>query len=166
MIGLDTTTERDLLIMSPEARKAKIKQLKDKIKAEKKAHKDFQKIADLEAKLAEKQNHNNYQYTKAKELQAINKLLSTGEYVDTPIGFLEEQKLIVDLYKNRKNLAQQGMIQLNIDGQTINVYNEARIRDSKTAYHQLVNYNQPLNVLEKFITENSKMSLSQARSMI
>lgn len=166
MIGLDTTTERDLLIMSPEARKAKIKQLKDKIKAEKKAHKDFQKIADLEAKLAEKQNHNNYQYTKAKELQAINKLLSTGEYVDTPIGFLKEQKLIVDLYKNRKNLAQQGMIQLNIDGQTINVYNEARLRDSKIAYGQLVNCNQPQNIAEKLLTENTEIPLSKAREML
>lgn len=154
------------MLQSPDFLDTFIDQIEKDTKLEKKRKKQFKKAAKEMKKNLEAKQENNYYFQQLLSFSQIRNDLENGNYLNTQFTILKKNPLFVDIYKNRKNLSQQGAIQLNIDGQTINVYNEARLRDSKIAYGQLVNYNQPQNIAEKLLTENTEIPLSKAREML
>ena len=156
--------ERALLINSPESRKDYIDDLKAQIKAEKKAAKDLKKIAKLQEELARVSNHNNYNLLKANSLASINSLLQNWTYLDAKLQLPREQKFALELYKNREKLRFQPKVALTIDGSTVEVYNWSMINQSLQVWANIDNCNQPVNIVEKLLVENTKMSLDQARS--
>ena len=155
--------ERALLINSPESRKDYIDDLKAQIKAEKKAAKDLKKIAKLQEELARVSNHNNYNLLKANSLASINSLLQNWTYLDAKLQLPREQKFALELYKNREKLRFQPKVALTIDGSTVEVYNWSMINQSLQVWANIDNCNQPVNIVEKLLVENTKMSLDQAR---
>ena len=156
--------ERALLINSPESRKDYIDDLKAQIKAEKKAAKDLKKIAKLQEELARVSNHNNYNLLKANSLASINSLLQNWTYLDAKLQLPREQKFALELYKNREKLRFQPKVALTIDGSTVEVYNWSMIWQAVDFWTKIDNCNQPVNIVEKLLVENTKMSLDQARS--
>lgn len=154
------------MLQSPDFLDTFIDQIEKDTKLEKKRKKQFKKAAKEMKKNLEAKQENNYYFQQLLSFSQIRNDLENGNYLNTQFTILKKNPLFVDIYKNRKNLSQQGAIQLNIDGQTINVYNEARLRDSKIAYGQLVNCNQPQNIAEKLLTENTEIPLSKAREML
>ena len=155
--------ERALLINSPESRKDYIDDLKAQIKAEKKAAKDLKKIAKLQEKLARVSNHNNYNLLKANSLASINSILQNWTYLDAKLQLPREQKFALELYKNREKLRFQPKVALTIDGSTVEVYNWSMIWQAVDFWTKIDNCNQPVNIVEKLLVENTKMSLDQAR---
>ena len=156
--------ERALLINSPESRKDYIDDLKAQIKAEKKATKDLKKIAKLQEELARVSNHNNYNLLKANSLASINSILQNWTYLDAKLQLPREQKFALELYKNREKLRFQPKVALTIDGSTVEVYNWSMIWQAVDFWTKIDNCNQPVNIVEKLLVENTKMSLDQARS--
>ena len=156
--------ERALLINSPESRKDYIDDLKAQIKAEKKAAKDLKKIAKLQEELARVSNHNNYNLLKANSLASINSILQNWTYLDAKLQLPREQKFALELYKNREKLRFQPKVALTIDGSTVEVYNWSMIWQAVDFWTKIDNCNQPVNIVEKLLVENTKMSLDQARS--
>ena len=156
--------ERALLINSPESRKDYIDDLKAQIKAEKKAAKDLKKIAKLQEELARVSNHNNYNLLKANSLASINSILQNWTYLDAKLQLPREQKFALELYKNREKLRFQPKVALTIDGNTVEVYNWSMIWQAVDFWTKIDNCNQPVNIVEKLLVENTKMSLDQARS--
>jgi hypothetical protein len=71
-----------------------VSRLKEEIKREKKAKKKLKKLHELEKQLAGLKNHNNYNYSAANTLEGINQALESGQYIDTPIAFLNERPFI------------------------------------------------------------------------
>ena len=155
--------ERALLINSPEARKDYIDDLKAQIEAEKKATKDFKKIAKLQEKLTRVANHNNYNLLKANSLASINSILQNWTYLDAKLQLPREQKFALELYKNRGKLRFQPKVALTIDGSTVEVYNWSMIWQAVDFWTKIDNCNQPVNIVEKLLVENTKMNLDQAR---
>lgn len=155
--------ERALLINSPEARKDYIEDLKAQIEAEKKATKDLKKIAKLQEKLARVSNHNNYNLLKANSLASINSILQNWTYLDAKLQLPREQKFALELYKNREKLRFQPKVALTIDGSTVEVYNWSMIWQAVDFWTKIDNCNQPVNIVEKLLVENTKMNLDQAR---
>ena len=155
--------ERALLINSPESRKDYIDDLKAQIKAEKKAAKDLKKIAKLQEELARVSNHNNYNLLKANSLASINSILQNWTYLDAKLQLPREQKFALELYKNREKLRFQPKVALTIDGSTVEVYNWSMIWQAVDFWTKIDNCNQPVNIVEKLLVENTKMSLDQAR---
>lgn len=155
--------ERALLIDSPEARKDYIEDLKAQIEAEKKATKDLKKIAKLQEKLARVSNHNNYNLLKANSLASINSILQNWTYLDAKLQLPREQKFALELYKNREKLRFQPKVALTIDGSTVEVYNWSMIWQAVDFWTKIDNCNQPVNIVEKLLVENTKMNLDQAR---
>ena len=155
--------ERALLINSPEARKRYMDDLKAQIEAEKKAANDLKKIAKLQEKLARVSNHNNYNLLKANSLASINSILQNWTYLDTKLQLPREQKFALELYKNREKLRFQPKVALTIDGSTVEVYNWSMIWQAVDFWTKIDNCNQPVNIVEKLLVENTKMSLDQAR---
>ena len=155
--------ERALLINSPESRKDYIDDLKAQIKAEKKAAKDLKKIAKLQEELARVSNHNNYNLLKANSLASINSILQNWTYLDAKLQLPREQKFALELYKNREKLRFQPKVALTIDGSTVEVYNWSMIWQSVDFWTKIDNCNQPVNIVEKLLVENTKMNLDQAR---
>ena len=156
--------ERALLINSPESRKDYIDDLKAQIKAEKKAAKDLKKIAKLQEELARVSNHINYNLLKANSLASINSILQNWTYLDAKLQLPREQKFALELYKNREKLRFQPKVALTIDGSTVEVYNWSMIWQAVDFWTKIDNCNQPVNIVEKLLVENTKMSLDQARS--
>ena len=156
--------ERALLINSPESRKDYIDDLKAQIKAEKKAAKDLKKIAKLQEELARVSNHNNYNLLKANSLASINSILQNWTYLDAKLQLPREQKFALELYKNREKLRFQPKVALTIDGSTVEVYNWSMIWQAVDFWTKIDNCNQPVNIVEKLLVENTKMNLDQARS--
>lgn len=154
------------MLQSPDFLDTFIDQIEKDTKLEKKRKKQFKKAAKEMKKNLEAKQENNYYFQQLLSFSQIRNDLENGNYLNTQFTILKKNPLFVKIYTNRKNLSQQGAIQLNIDGQTINVYNEARLRDSKIAYGQLVNCNQPQNIAEKLLTENTEIPLSKAREML
>ena len=159
-----TADQRALLINDEDARKDYIKELKEQIKAEKKASKDLKKIRDLQEKLAQVSNHNNYNLNVMNSLSGINSVLQNGTYLDTKFQIPREQKFALELIKKRDLLRSWAVVPLTIDGRTVEVYNGAFVGQSLQTWLRIDNCNQPVNILEKFLTENTKMDLGQARS--
>ena len=155
--------ERALLINSPESRKDYIDDLKAQIKAEKKAAKDLKKIAKLQEELARVSNHNNYNLLKANSLASINSILQNWTYLDAKLQLPREQKFALELYKNREKLRFQPKVALTIDGSTVEVYNWSMIWQAVDFWTKIDNCNQPVNIVEKLLVENTKMNLDQAR---
>ena len=155
--------ERALLINSPEARKRYMDDLKAQIEAEKKAANDLKKIAKLQEKLARVSNHNNYNLLKANSLASINSILQNWTYLDTKLQLPREQKFALELYKNREKLRFQPKVALTIDGSTVEVYNWSMIWQAVDFWTKIDNCNQPVNIVEKLLVENTKMNLDQAR---
>ncbi|MBB1543720.1 MAG: hypothetical protein HG456_003055 [candidate division SR1 bacterium] len=155
--------ERALLINSPEARKDYMDDLKAQIEAEKKAANDLKKIAKLQEKLARVSNHNNYNLLKANSLASINNILQNGTYLDAKLQLPREQKFALELYKNREKLRFQPKVALTIDGSTVEVYNGSMIGQAVDFGTKIDNCNQPVNIVEKLLVENTKMNLDQAR---
>ena len=155
--------ERALLINSPEARKRYMDDLEAQIEAEKKAANDLKKIAKLQEKLARVSNHNNYNLLKANSLASINSILQNWTYLDTKLQLPREQKFALELYKNREKLRFQPKVALTIDGSTVEVYNWSMIWQAVDFWTKIDNCNQPVNIVEKLLVENTKMSLDQAR---
>lgn len=155
--------ERALLINSPEARKDYMDDLKAQIEAEKKAANDLKKIAKLQEKLARVSNHNNYNLLKANSLASINSILQNWTYLDAKLQLPREQKFALELYKNREKLRFQPKVALTIDGSTVEVYNWSMIWQAVDFWTKIDNCNQPVNIVEKLLVENTKMSLDQAR---
>lgn len=161
-------SERTLLVNDESLRKAKIKELKKEIRAEKRAKNDLRKIAKLEADLVNIKNHNNYNYSKANTLEQINQALDTGVYINTPLAFFSENKpLIIDLYKNCKNLKGKNQISLPYQGREIVVYNGTQIQ-KQIGYtdEHIQSCGGYANVVEKWATEKTKMNQGQARNMV
>lgn len=156
--------ERALLINSPEARKRYMDDLKAQIEAEKKAANDLKKIAKLQEKLARVSNHNNYNLLKANSLASINSILQNWTYLDAKLQLPREQKFALELYKNREKLRFQPKVALTIDGSTVEVYNWSMIWQAVDFWTKIDNCNQPVNIVEKLLVENTKMNLDQARS--
>ena len=159
-----TADQRALLINDEDARKDYIKELKEQIKAEKKASKDLKKIRDLQEKLAQVSNHNNYNLNVMNSLSGINSVLQNGTYLDSTFQIPREQKFALELIKKRDLLRSWAVVPLTIDGRTVEVYNGAFVGQSLQTWLRIDNCNQPVNILEKFLTENTKMDLGQARS--
>jgi len=155
--------ERALLINSPEARKDYMDDLKAQIEAEKKAANDLKKIAKLQEKLARVSNHNNYNLLKANSLASINSILQNWTYLDAKLQLPREQKFALELYKNREKLRFQPKVALTIDGSTVEVYNWSMIWQAVDFWTKIDNCNQPVNIVEKLLVENTKMNLDQAR---
>ena len=155
--------ERALLINSPEARNRYMDDLKAQIEAEKKAANDLKKIAKLQEKLARVSNHNNYNLLKANSLASINSILQNWTYLDAKLQLPREQKFALELYKNREKLRFQPKVALTIDGSTVEVYNWSMIWQAVDFWTKIDNCNQPVNILEKLLVENTKMNLDQAR---
>ena len=155
--------ERALLINSSEARKDYMDDLKAQIEAEKKAANDLKKIAKLQEKLARVSNHNNYNLLKANSLASINSILQNWTYLDAKLQLPREQKFALELYKNREKLRFQPKVALTIDGSTVEVYNWSMIWQAVDFWTKIDNCNQPVNIVEKLLVENTKMSLDQAR---
>ncbi len=155
--------ERALLINSPEARKDYMDDLKAQIEAEKKAANDLKKIAKLQEKLARVSNHNNYNLLKANSLASINNILQNWTYLDAKLQLPREQKFALELYKNREKLRFQPKVALTIDGSTVEVYNWSMIWQAVDFWTKIDNCNQPVNIVEKLLVENTKMNLDQAR---
>ena len=155
--------ERALLINSPEARKRYMDDLKAQIEAEKKAANDLKKIAKLQEKLARVSNHNNYSLLKANSLASINSILQNWTYLDAKLQLPREQKFALELYKNRGKLRFQPKVALTIDGSTVEVYNWSMIWQAVDFWTKIDNCNQPVNIVEKLLVENTKMNLDQAR---
>ena len=163
-ISQSTADQRALLINDEDVRKDYIKELKEQIKAEKKASKDLKKIRDLQEKLAQVSNHNNYNLNVMNSLSGINSVLQNGTYLDTKFQIPREQKFALELIKKRDLLRSWAVVPLTIDGRTVEVYNGAFVGQSLQTWLRIDNCNQPVNILEKFLTENTKMNLGQARS--
>lgn len=89
------------MINDEDARKDYIKELKEQIKAEKKASKDLKKIRDLQEKLAQVSNHNNYNLNVMNSLSGINSVLQNGTYLDSTFQIPREQKFALELIKKR-----------------------------------------------------------------
>lgn len=140
--------------------------MKKDTKLEKKRRDQLEKLAKEMKKNLEAKQENNYYFQTILSFSQLNNDLKTGDHLNSQFAVLKRNPLFVDIYKHRKSLAEKGMIQLNIDGKTINVYDETKIQAIWNGAHQLINYNKPQNILEKFISENTKMSVGQARSMI
>ena len=155
--------ERALLINSPEARQDYMDDLKAQIEAEKKAANDLKKIAKLQEKLARVSNHNNYNLLKANSLASINSILQNWTYLDAKLQLPREQKFALELYKNREKLRFQPKVALTIDGSTVEVYNWSMIWQAVDFWTKIDNCNQPVNIVEKLLVENTKMNLDQAR---
>ena len=155
--------ERALLINSPEARQDYMDDLKAQIEAEKKAANDLKKIAKLQEKLARVSNHNNYSLLKANSLASINSILQNWTYLDAKLQLPREQKFALELYKNREKLRFQPKVALTIDGSTVEVYNWSMIWQAVDFWTKIDNCNQPVNIVEKLLVENTKMNLDQAR---
>lgn len=100
-VSLSTADQRALFINDEDARKDYIKELKEQIKAEKKASKDLKKIRELEEKLAQVSNHNNYNLNVMNSLSGINSVLQNGTYLDTKFQIPREQKFALELIKKR-----------------------------------------------------------------
>ena len=163
-ISQSTADQRALLINDEDVRKDYIKELKEQIKAEKKASKDLKKIRDLQEKLAQVSNHNNYNLNVMNSLSGINSVLQNGTYLDSTFQIPREQKFALELIKKRDLLRSWAVVPLTIDGRTVEVYNGAFVGQSLQTWLRIDNCNQPVNILEKFLTENTKMDLGQARS--
>lgn len=82
------------------------------------------------------------------------------------MSFPKEQRLVFELYKNREKLRSQPSVPISIDGQEVQIYNQDLLKHSKTAAETLAHCNQPVNALEKLLTEHTNMSLDQARSAV
>lgn len=82
------------------------------------------------------------------------------------MSFPKEQRLVFELYKNREKLKSQPSVPISIDGQEVQIYNQDLLKHSKTAVETLAHCNQPVNALEKLLTEHTNMSLDQARSAV
>lgn len=152
-------SERTLLVNDKTMRKEIIKSLKKEIKAEKRAKSDFKKIANLEAQLAQIKNTNNYHYQKASLLEQINQALETGIYINTPIAFLKENPLIIDLYKNKNKIKAGAKTTLSYQGKPLEIYNQTLLQKD---FNQVNGYIQSCggyaNIAEKLVHENTKMS--------
>ena len=166
-VGTAWISERTLLVHDKATRKKVIKSLKKEIKAEKKAKSDIRKIAKLEEQLASVKNDNNYYYSKASLLEQINAALDQGIYINTPIAFLKQTPLIVDIYKNRKKIKGNAKTEISSQGKMVDVYNQAVITGQ---VHEVGNYVQSCggyaNVAEQWLHENTKMSHWQARNAV
>lgn len=160
------TAERALLINDKKARRQAKRELKKQIRAEKRASKDLEKIAKLEGDLANLKNHNNYNLNKTRTLQSLNEALDSGVYINTPIAFMAENPLIVELCKCRRKLRNHPIFTLTQNGKPVEVINTPLIQskvNSSNEYFQSCGY---ANVAEKFIHQNTKMSHGQARNMV
>ncbi len=170
-ITMAPISERTLLVQDKKARKEVIKSLNKEIRAEKKAKADLKKIADLEEKLAQAKNSNNYQYQKASVLEQINQALETGVYINTPIAFLEQNPLIIDLYKNKNKIKSEVKTMLSYQGKPVEIYNQALLqKDFHKNFDPVNTYVQTCggyaNIAEKALHENTKMSPWQARNAV
>ena len=163
-VSQSTADQRDLLINDEDARKDYIKELKEQIKAEKKASKDLKKIRDLQEKLAQVSNHNNYNLNVMNSLSGINSVLQNGTYLDTKFQIPREQKFALELIKKRDLLRSWAVVPLTIDGRTVEVYNGAFVGQALQTWLRIDNCNQPVNIVEKLLVDHTKMSLDQARS--
>lgn len=99
--SLSTADQRALLINDEDARNDYIKKLEDQIKKEKKARRGIERIKELEEKLAQVSNHNNYNLNVMNSLSGINSMLQNGTYLDTKFQIPREQKFALELIKKR-----------------------------------------------------------------
>ena len=100
-VSLSTADQRALLINDEDARNDYIKKLEDQIKKEKKARRGIERIKELEEKLAQVSNHNNYNLNVMNSLSGINSMLQNGTYLDTKFQIPREQKFALELIKKR-----------------------------------------------------------------
>lgn len=163
-VSLSTADQRALLINDEDARNDYIKKLEDQIKKEKKARRGIERIKELEEKLAQVSNHNNYNLNVMNSLSGINSVLQNGTYLDTKFQIPREQKFALELIKKRDLLRSWAVVPLTIDGRTVEVYNGAFVGQALQTWLRIDNCNQPVNIVEKLLVDHTKMSLDQARS--
>ena len=163
-VSLSTADQRALLINDEDARNDYIKKLEDQIKKEKKARRGIERIKELEEKLAQVSNHNNYNLNVMNSLSGINSMLQNGTYLDTKFQIPREQKFALELIKKRDLLRSWAVVPLTIDGRTVEVYNGAFVGQALQTWLRIDNCNQPVNIVEKLLVDHTKMSLDQARS--
>lgn len=116
------------MIQSPDFLDNFIDQVKKDTKLEKKRRDKLEKLAKEMKKNLEAKQENNYYFQTILSFSQLNNDLKTGDYLNSQFAVLKRNPLFVDIYKHRKSLAEKGMIQLNIDGKTINVYDETKIQ--------------------------------------
>ena len=163
-ISQSTADRRALLINDKDARNDYIEKLEDQIKKEKKARRGIERIKELEEKLAQVSNHNNYNLNVMNSLSGINSMLQNGTYLDTKFQIPREQKFALELIKKRDLLRSWAVVPLTIDGRTVEVYNGAFVGQALQTWLRIDNCNQPVNIVEKLLVDHTKMSLDQARS--
>ena len=163
-VSLSTADQRALLINDEDVRNDYIKKLEDQIKKEKKARRGIERIKELEEKLAQVSNHNNYNLNVMNSLSGINSVLQNGTYLDAKFQIPREQKFALELIKKRDLLRSWAVVPLTIDGRTVEVYNGAFVGQALQTWLRIDNCNQPVNIVEKLLVDHTKMSLDQARS--
>ena len=89
------------MINDGDVRNDYIKKLEDQIKKEKKARRGIERIKELEEKLAQVSNHNNYNLNVMNSLSGINSVLQNGTYLDAKFQIPREQKFALELIKKR-----------------------------------------------------------------
>lgn len=154
----------DEMLANPDLIDEQIANNKEQTKANKQLHKQLKKLNKSEEKLAKSENRVNYQGQKLANTRNIRAILATWAYLDGTVHFPKEQRLAFELYKNREKLRTQACVPLNVNGETIPVYNQEAISSAGEVAWNLANCNQPKNVVEKLLVEHTKMNLQQARS--
>lgn len=154
------------MLQNPNLIEDQIKKNKEKIKENKDTRKLLKKLNKSEEKLAKSENRVNYQWQRLINTRNIRSILATWAYLDGRVSFPKEQRLVFELYKNREKLRSQPSVPISIDGQEVQIYNQDLLKHSKTAAETLAHCNQPVNALEKLLTEHTNMSLDQARSAV
>ncbi len=165
----DYLTREDLL--DPASIKAARKRIEKRLKAEKKSGKELDKLLTSYEKLLNEQNSNNYKLRKASVLWQIAQALEQGIYINTPIAFLEQNPLIIDLYKNKNKIKSGAKTTLSYQGKPIEIYNQALLqKDFNKNFVPVNTYFQTCggyaNIAEKWLDKNTKMSHGQARNAV
>ncbi len=146
-----------------------VSRLKEEIKREKKAKKKLKKLHELEKQLAGLKNHNNYNYSAANTLEGINQALESGQYIDTPIAFLNERPFIWKLCDNLAQLRSNGAVQLLMPWQSepVLVMTEQFASSGQNAVNYLATCsNKKTPWIVDWITNNTKMNKNQASSAV
>ena len=150
-------------------RKAR-RRLKKLTKQEKSYKKDLDKLIDAQAEYVNAKNATNRSLHISSALWLLNERLENWEYIDRTYALLPNvSPLVLNLCnkKNQKALEAWNHIQVMNNWKSVDVYTESAIASAWRAWWYLASWwAWYSNVFEKFLVENTKMSQSQAKSMI
>ena len=145
--------------------KKKRKQLEKLKKQKEKWAKLAEEVAALETEVTNISNHINYNTEKIWVLDQINRALSTWSYINTPLAFLPERPLVVDIFNNYSQLRYAPMITVDNKWKKYEVYNWQAIWTAQESARYYWRCWKP-SAWAQWIAEHTKMSESQASSMV